>query len=387
MAKKINMKAMTKASADSKNRVYAGAKVNDQYRFLDFCDMRRDRPCLPLEYVYGTRGLMTGKLIKYEAKEGDGKSSSIFMNYGMFQRRGGAYVVHLESEEAPPPADFMHHLGCDPDQVLIEHPSDVGNCFERIEDWMTKIRTDIDPKKEHPIVISVDSISGLAGKDPNDKKAKGGDSLSMHSRAISKWFRDKIELLTKHDTVLLCSGQLKANIKIASFGGGGGGRKNKESVTIAEAPIAYHATWVVELYHNRYWVDGIGDMGEVITIKCIKNKQGDPQRQAKVRLLRPKHAEGKVGWDWDEANKDLFFGNPTTKKLCWPNDEATSGGGWYRHKDILENKNFRWDDFIEEIYKREDILMDVRNNLRIRGFGLPFETDYKLKGKDAKDPE
>lgn len=380
----INMKAMHKASQDSKNRVYAGTKANEQFKYLDFWDMVRDRPCLPLEYVYGTRGLMTGKLIKYEAKEGDGKSSSIFMNYGMFQRKGGAYIVHLESEEAPPPPDFMHHLGCNPEEILIEHPTDVENCFDRIEEWMKKIRSDIDPKKEHPIVLSVDSISGLAGKDPNAKKQSGGDSLSMHSRAISKWFRDKGELLTTNEVLLMCSGQLKANIKINSFGGGGG-RKSKESVTIAEAPIAYHATWVVELYHTRYWVEGTGDMGEVITIKCIKNKQGDPNRQAKVRLLRPKFADGGVGWDWDQANKDLFFGNPTTKAMCWPNDEAVSAGGWYKHKDIQDNKNLRWDVFIEELYKNEKILMEVRNNLRIRGFGLPFETAYELKGKDAKD--
>jgi hypothetical protein len=386
----INMKAMHKASEDSKNRVYAGSKANEQFRYLDFWDILRERPCLPLEYVYGTRGLMTGKIVKYEAKEGDGKSSNIFMNYGMFQKTGGAYVVHFESEEAPPPADFMSHLGCNPDEVLIEHPTDVVNCFDRIEEWMKKIRSDIDPKQDHPIVLSVDSISGLAGKDPDAKKKPGekkkssGNELSLHSRAISKWLRDKGSLLTTNQTALLCSGQLKANIKISSFGGGGG-RKNKESVTIAEAPIAFHATWVIELYHNRYWVDGVGDMGETITIKCIKNKQGDPYRTAKVKLIRSKFTEGAVGWNWDDANKDLLFGNPTTKKMCWPNDEAASVSGWYKHQDINDNKNMRWDEFIEELYKREDILMEIRNNLRIRGFNLPFETEYSLKGKDATD--
>jgi RecA/RadA recombinase len=394
MAKKIKMAALAKAAEDSKNRVYKGTESNSQYRELDFWDMRRDRPCLPLEYLYGTRGLMTGKIIKYEAKEGDGKSSSIFMNYGMLQRTGGAYIVHLESEEAPPPPDFMYHLGCNPEELLIEHPTDVKQCFKRIEDWITKIRTDIDPDMDHPIILSVDSVSALAGNDPNAKPKKGanessGDkSLSLHSREVSRWLRDNMARLTANEVVLMFSGQLKANIKISSFGGGGG-RKTKENVTIAEAPMAYHATWIIELYHTRLWVDGVGDMGETITMRCIKNKQEEPRRQVKVKLIRKKFCEeGQVGWDWDDANKDLLFGNAATKKMCWPNDEATSGGGWYRHKDILDNKNLRWDDFIVEFYKNEKVLMEVRNNLSVRGYNLPFETQYMLKKgapKDAKD--
>jgi len=378
---------LTKKNASA--RIYKATDVDKQYRYIDFMDLTLNRPCLPLEYVFGTRGLMTGKIIKYEARESDGKSSSIFMNYGMAQRSGGAYIVHMESEEAPPPPEFMWHLGCDPDEVIIEHPADVESCLKNAMNWINDVRKKVDPEMEHPIMVGIDSVSGLSARDTTNLDKEAGDaSIGAHARAFSQWFREYTKHLATKQVVLMVSGQLKANIKIASFGESKTPGKNKSMVTIAEAPIAYHATWVIELHHTRHWIEGKGDLGETITIKCTKNKQGIRGRQAKVNLLAPQHTpSGKPGWDWDEAHKDLFFTNPATRKLCWPQDEAVSAGGWYRHKDIRGNKNLRWEDFLNEVYANQDILMSLRNNLRIRGFGLPFETSYKLSPSPEVEEE
>lgn len=378
---------LTKKNASA--RVYKGVDVNKQYRYIDFVDLSCNRPCLPLEYVFGTRGLMTGKVLKYEAMESDGKSSSIFMNYAMAQKSGGAYITHMESEEAPPPPDFMAHLGCDPEEIIVEHPSTVETCLERVMEWIKDIRKHVDKENEHPIIVGIDSVSGLSSRDTSNlEKQEDDKSVGSHARAFSKWFREYLEHFTTKQAVLMVSGQLKSNIKIASFGAAKTPGGDKPSVTIADKPLAFHATWIIQLHHTRHWVEGQGDLGEVITIKCTKNKQGTPNRQTKVMLFKPQCTEpGKTGWSWDEANKDLLFGNPVTKKLCWPEDEAVSAGGWYRHKDIRDNKNLRWEEFINEVYANENILMTLRNNLRIRGFDLPFETAYKLSPEPVEDED
>ena len=387
--KKPNIKAGLKTMMDianegSKGRAYIAKDVAKNYRYVDFCDVTLNRPCLPLEYVYGTRGLMTGKVVKYEAMEADGKSSAIFMNYGMAQRAGGAYTVHFESEDAPPPPDFMHHLGCDPDEVLIEHPADVTSCLARITTWLQKIRTSLDKDKVYPLLIGIDSISGLAGKDTSDlsKKAEGGEGISMHARAFSAWFRDYMKHFSMQDAIMMVSGQLKDNINTDKFNQ----HDNKKMVTLADKPFAFYSTWIMNLYHSKYWVDGEGQLGDIITMKCTKNKQGAPLRSTKVVLMRPERMpNGEPGWDWDMGNKELLFANKSSRMMAFPNNEATSGGGWYKHKGINDNKNYRWDDFIQELYAREDILMEIRNNLRVRGFGLPFEVDYRLKNDDIPD--
>jgi RecA/RadA recombinase len=355
------VKWATKGAQDS-SRVFKAANLPNSWRYIDFCDVAKNRPCLPLEWLFGSRGLISGRVLKYEAEEATGKSSSIFMNYGMAQRmtEGGIYACHFETEAAPPPPDFMAQLGCDPRQVIVIRPKTVEDCLDTAEGFIKNIRSSIDPEAKHPIYVSIDSISSLGSVEVElNSDDKGEASLGYHARHFSKWFRDKLDLLEKADAVMIASAQLKANIKTMP------GSYGPMQTTIANAPFAYHSTWIVKLNHSK--IDEAGRTGEKITYFMKKNKVSAPGKKIQIKLYHD------TGWDFTDATTTLLFGADT------PFEVGTygAGGGWYRHEEINEFKNMRAADFLDAFYENENLLARVREALKIRGFGFSFETDYE----------
>jgi hypothetical protein len=366
--------ALEKMEKASKARaVMRATDISADWRYIDFVDVTNNRPCLPLEWLHGTRGLICGRILKYNATYAAGKSANVFMNCAMGQRGPGVYATLLESEDAPPPPDFMYHLGCNPDELIVQYPNNVVNCLDEAESFIKIIRESVDPDKKHPIIVAIDSVSGLAQKtlNPTSTQKKEEDKqgkVAFHSRAFSEFFREKLQLLTDHDVVMVATGQMKANIGSQSVYGAKAG----DQTTIADAPFSYHATWVVEINHSKWWIDGQGDVGEVITCKTTKNKVASRGRQIKIYLMKPELCNGKPGWDFTDSHKMLFKNNNPFRE-----GEYTNNGGWHKHPRLLGGKSTQdFDEFLQALYDNEEVLMECREKLRIRGFGFPFETDY-----------
>jgi len=355
--------------------------VSATWRYIDFTDVSKNRPCLPLEYLYGTRGLICGRIVKYNAVHAAGKSASIFMNYAMGQRQG-VWATHLESEETPPPPDFQRHLGCNPKELIVQFPHNVSNCLDEAETFIRTVRESLDPDKKHPIIVGIDSVSGLASKTLNPSAAEKKEEnkqgkVAFHSRAFSEFFREKLPMFKEYDAVMVSSGQLKADIGAASVFGA----KGPQQTSLADAPFSYHASWTVEITHGKWWVEGVGDIGETITCRTTKNKLASRGRMIKIHLLKPELAGGDVGWDFTEAHKTLFL-----KAKPFDEDTYTNSGGWHKHPKLNGGKSVQnFTEFLDLMYDNEEVLMECRRNLRIRGFGLDFEAPYIAEEPDAGD--
>lgn len=340
------------------------------FRYIDFIDVNRKRPCLPLEWVHGTRGLLTGKLINYLADPAVGKSSMIMMNCAMAQA-SSAWCCIGESEDTPPPPDWVEMLGCKPTELIFQYPQTVEQCFDGLEAFCQSIRdTGIDNEGRWPIVLGIDSVGGLGVDNIINESLKdesGGKGQGAHARLFSKFFRERMKMFKKADAVLCAASQLKENIDM--FGGGG----SKET-TIANNPLEFHSTWRMRMsqYPYRVGTDKTSPIvGSIISMLCRKNKLAPAGRNIKAIMRKLDFQEGPNLWDFDLANKELLFGpeSPFSKL----GQSYKSSGGWYSHELINSGKNLRLEDFIDQFYENEAMVQECREALRIRGFGFDFE--------------
>jgi len=365
---------LVEKDAKHKSTFYRASSVGSDWRYIDFIDLANKRPCLPLEWLYGTRGFLTGRIVKYLSNEAAGKSSVLLMNVGMAQATGGVWPCIWETEKTVPPPDYIHSLGCDPKNLLLQAPDTVKECLSGIPAFIKTIRgKNVDPDKEFPILLGIDSVSGLGANavdiEEGDKKSE--DSLGYHARQFSKFFREAFKLCAREDAILFATAQEKANIETGGMPGAKPRGGSKKNTSIADAPFAYHASWIIKLYHKQAVKDDGTVEGELVTMLSTKNKLAPRQRLVNVLMRKHSLAGDEPVWSFSQATVQLLFG-PSSP---FDQDKCQSGGGWYRH-DALGGSNYRLEDFVDAFYSNEALLMEVREKLRIRGFGFKFETDY-----------
>jgi RecA/RadA recombinase len=327
-----------------------------------------------MEYFFGTRGLLCGRVVHFVAEEATGKSSMIYLMYGMTQRTSQAWDLHYETESAIAPPDFVYHLGCDPTKVLFERPHSVDECLTAAEEFVKTVRKDIDPQKKLPIIVGIDSVSGLASGEMNmdTGETETDASLGKHARAFAKFFREKLDYFEYNDAVILSSAQLKANINTDVKKGG---NPHKKHSSIAEGAFKYHASFIVEMNHYKLEENGV-NVGERVRMIMTKNKLAPKNRIMELELYRDRP----VAWDFNKANTNLLFSCDSPFKP----GTFTAVSGWYKCDAVAGGKNMRGPDFVDAFYSDTALVMECRERLKIRGFGFKFETDYELPTYDTE---
>lgn len=350
------------------------------WRYMDFCDVTvPGRPCLPMEYLFGTRGLLAGRLVMIVADEAVGKSSMLYLLYGMMQRTCSVWGEHHDTEQALMPPDRIHALGCDPSRLLTVNPGSLEAATAEMSSFVQRVRTQIDVERKIPICLSLDSISAAAEAEIDDVTGEvdGDKGLGKHARTISQFLRGQLRYLAISDVALMFTAQWRANINLDPMRGG---NPHKTKTFIAERPCRFHASWLLDM--TKYKLDDGGvNVGDRIMITMDKNKLAPKARTMELHLYRDR----KPAWDFTKANIDLLFGSGSPL----PEGKFESGGGWYKCDGIGDGKKMRAEDFVNAFYTNEALIMECRERLKIRGFGFKFETDYaipaELEKQDAEE--
>lgn len=385
------IKSVIKNAGQSKDKnVIAGSlmtasRVGDNWKWIDFVDPLTGLPCLMLEWVFGTRGLLCGRMTKIEAMEGVGKSSFCFLMNGMAQRQGG-FCWHGESEQAPPPPDYIASFGCDPDKLLIQQPGSIERGFYAMEEVIKSIRTAADPKMQYPILVALDSISGFASDAlintddiPDPDNTKG---LGAHARKVSQWFRDRGHTLQARQVHLMCTTQLKEKIEIGFSAPKGAG--NKQGTTIAANPLNFHSSWRIRMTAQVLRDKEGEDVGEILTLLLTKNKLSPRNRFVSLHHYRDH------GFDMMSPTLDWI-----KKYTPWTLPDGTvfdieQRGAWIRSERLLDGKNVPSnregkEKMMRAFYADKQLLNQCRELLRIRGFGFDFETRYTVEMAERED--
>ena len=355
----------------------------DGWRYIDFCDPRTGAPFLALEWLFGCRGLLAGRVMQVIAKYSKGKSSLMYAIYGMAQRNHDAFTTHIETEGAGAPRDFIASFGCDTDNLILMEKNSLEACTEFIDEQVAMIRggfggevgengrmkktkfdDPLDPGRQYPIVIGVDSMSALGMDDGVNidiaNLSKSGGGLSAHSRKLRQYFRDRVGRFKKAETLLMLASHETAKINTGPAMFAAGGSKS----ALAKEAIGIHATYVLELTAKSLTgSDNRTSIGDIVTIKTEKNKLAPKRRQIEMKLVWGK------GFDSVNTDFDFLLKHPES-----PLQGHLSRAGRYIKCPLLSDKSFASpEDFMETLYANTDFIYKMRDAMNIRGYGFAFE--------------
>lgn len=374
--------------------VYCATDIMKDWRYIDFFNPQQNQPCISLEWLFGARGLLAGRIMRLQAGYGKGKSSFMWLMYAAAQRLAKAYCYHIESEATPPPPDFISSFGCNPADLVIAHPRSLEACLEDIDEMLAEIRgglggsidaktgrtkktiyvDPLDPNFEAPIIAGIDSFSALGidsrvNQDILDQAQTA--SLAEHSRKISKYFQDRNIRFKQCQMLLMIAAQEKAVIKT-----GLGGRGGPDKSSIGDAPIGFHATYSVDLSAFTYRDAEGNDVGERVNMYTTKNKLSPKHRSLELYLIRD-HGFDLVMTDFEFLSKHPA--SPFGEKELYKHSHGVSC-------KMLSEKSFASEqDFLKALYGDANLLASLREKMRIRGFNFEFEQKYVPTPEEIED--
>lgn len=375
------IKAVNKNAGSDKEKMgrqlQAASSIDSDWRWMDYIDPKEGTPCLLMEWLTGTRGLLAGRVAKIEALEGVGKTSLCFLFYAMGQK-GGHYCWHVESEQAPPTPDYIASYGCDPRNLLIEQPKALNAALSSLDNITNIIRTKEDKDYANLILAGIDSVSGLASDEKQAMEVQDADDtsgLGYHARVLSQWLRNRNQkVLAERRAILLFTAQLKDKINTGFSKAGG------DETTIASKPMNYYSTFIFKMGQRKLG-EGKERDGDLIWIKTQKNKLSPKHRKIELHLYKNE------GFDmmsptamWIRQNTPIMLPDGT------PFSFDAKGGGYTECPNLgikVKNNREGYRELMHALYADTDLLMAVRESLRIRGFGFDFETQY---GRQFDEP-
>lgn len=387
--------------------------ITDYYKdtkWIDTYDPVKNRPCLAMEWLLGARGFPAGKVYQLRASFSSGKSSFLYYVYGCAlhgskgQNDRKAWVMHVETEGAPNPPDYVAQFGFDPSLFMYVKANDLNDLFKKIDTFdmalhggrdgtinpetgrATKSKftkeNALDPDMEKPSIVGVDSLSNVgsdAGGDfvDLDKSEKpGGDS-----KDVRRFFRAREQDYDRHKLTLFVTTHETTEIKTgpgAGYGGPKSTARNQKAIGMA---------LTVAIDTKDYpWKDADKNvLGSRQMLTTFKSKLAPRNRT--ITLYR----KNLGGYDMAETDLQFWMGDPKNSN-CGNNPFAAGGflcpegakhgitkvrGGY--SAPMISDKVFKTaDEFVEELYSDEERLRKIREHLRIRGFGFDFETKYTV---------
>lgn len=367
--------------------VESATSAMTKWRYIDFVNPQAMLPSITLEWLIGCRGFLAGRILQLRAPFSQGKSSFMYLEYAMGQILAKAFCQHWETEGAQAPADFIASYGCNPDDLLINECQALEQCLEEMDRIICEIRggfggmaseatgrmkktefTDpLDPTCESPIIFGVDSMSSL-GKD-DDVQADITDAgatpqLSYHTRKLRDYLRNRVGRFRDTQTFLMLASHETAKIEMGQKKGPGGPKKS----SLAQAAIGVHATYGIDVQASP-WKDvtkGV-QLGDVVRMKTFKNK------------ISPKNREVELYLEW---NRGFNLVKTDFEFLSKHGASPFPAGTLYKHGSgvtckALSDKSFaNEEEFLRAFYSHTDMLMTMREKLRIRGCGFGFETQF-----------
>lgn len=380
------------------DNVHTSASAMREMRYVDVWNPIQDIPSIAQEYLVGAKGWVAGRICQERATFSKGKSSFMYLQYASAQKRNGGYCMHIETEGAASPADWVASFGCDPNELIMVESKSLDECLELIDETVCEIRggfggsvgdsgravkskfTDpLDPGMEHPILIGVDSLSQLAQEDKVNQDIMDMSKAAqpgVMAKKMREYFRARVQrfqqkqaclFLTTHETQKIATGPM-------AFGG-------SQKTSLAQEAIGISATYAYDISTSAWKDNRTGDViGNETRLKCFKNKYSGDKFGGSVREVSLFLDIGK-GFDLIHSDSEFLLKHPNSpfnqKFGLFDQASAPVRNSAGIKCLALSDKTFKSEEeFIRAFYANEDMLMSCRQALNFRGFGFDFETKW-----------
>lgn len=221
-----------------------------------------------LDNAIGVGGLPTGRITEIYGPESSGKTTIAMHVIAEAQKKGGLCAI-IDAEHAFD-TKYARKLGINVDELYISQP-DYGEQGLEIADKL------IQSGKFKVIVI--DSVAALVPK--GELEGEMGDSkMGLQARLMSQAMRKITPSMTKSEAVVIFINQIREKIGVM-FG-------NPETTTGGNA-LKFYASVRLDVRRSvtsqNSVMNGEEKVGNLVTVKVLKNKVGNPFTSAQFDIL------------------------------------------------------------------------------------------------------
>jgi recombination protein RecA len=217
-----------------------------------------------LDSALGVGGYPKGRIVEIYGPESSGKTTMALEAIAQVQKLGGR-AAFIDAEHAIDP-DYAKVLGVNIDDLILSQP-DYGEQALEIVDMLAKSNA-ID-------LIVVDSVAALVPKAELEGTFEDS-SVGLQARLMSKALRKLAGLLSKSCCTVIFINQLREKVGVM-YG-------NPETTTGGRA-LKFYATIRIEIRRADQIKQGDKYIGNVVSLKVVKNKVAPPYRSCKVDLI------------------------------------------------------------------------------------------------------
>jgi recombination protein RecA len=214
--------------------------------------------------VLGVGGFPKGRIIEVYGMEASGKTTTALLAIGSAQQHGGAAAL-IDTEHAFDPG-WATKNGVNVDDLFVSQPDYGEQALQIVERLLETHSFEI---------IVVDSVAALVPKAELDGEI-GDANMGMQARLMSQAMRKLTGLVSKSNTVLLFTNQLRE--KVGVFFG-------SPEVTSGGKALKFYASVRLDVRRIGAIKEGDVVIGAKTRIKAVKNKVAAPFRETEIELL------------------------------------------------------------------------------------------------------
>ncbi len=217
-----------------------------------------------LDECLGIGGYPKGRIIEIYGPESSGKTTLALTAVAEVQAKGG-YAAYIDAENSIDP-DYAKVLGVDIDNLILSQPDTGEEALEIVE---RLARSGVFS------LIVVDSVAALVPQAELEGQMTDA-SVGLQARMMSKAMRKITGVLNKNGCTVIFINQLREKVGVI-YG-------SNETTTGGRA-LKFYATVRIDIRRSEAIKDGVNIVGNVATIKVVKNKVSPPFKSCKVDII------------------------------------------------------------------------------------------------------
>ena len=217
-----------------------------------------------LDEALGIGGYPRGRIIEIYGPESSGKTTLALSAVAECQKKGEK-VAFIDAENSIDP-EYAKNLGVNIDDLILSQPDSGEEALEIVE---------MLAKSGVFFFFFIDSVAALVPQAELDGMMQD-NSVGLQARLMSKALRKITAILNKNACTVIFINQLREKVGVV-YG-------NNETTTGGRA-LKFYSSVRIDIRRTEAIKDGLNIVGNVVSVKVVKNKVAPPFKTVKLDII------------------------------------------------------------------------------------------------------